>query len=162
SPVTDSTLELRLARTITGAFILAIWMAGVAREINLLEQASQWRRAGRTFSTHSRLTKDSTASLKLHAELIHLLDMAVEVDILSGTSAGGSNAAPLASSRVAGSDLGGLRDLWLDLGALTDRLRDPRDNGTLAPQKGDAYTPLKVLRHDDAYAWAQRRNVSVN
>ncbi|BCQ07071.1 ATP-dependent DNA helicase Rep [Mycobacterium heckeshornense] len=32
----------------------------------------------------------------------------------------------------------------------------------LAPQAGDVYTLLKVLPHDEAYAWAQRSNVSVN
>ncbi|WP_425569983.1 patatin-like protein [Rhodococcus olei] len=112
-------------------------MAGVAREINLLSQASQWRRVGGTFPTHSQLTKESAASLELYAELIDLLDMVVDVDILSGTSAGGINAALLASSRVTGSDLGGLRDLWLDLGALTNLLRDPRDKSTPSLLYGD-------------------------
>ena len=32
----------------------------------------------------------------------------------------------------------------------------------LAPDTGDVYTLLKVLPHDDAYQWAQRRNISVN
>lgn len=32
----------------------------------------------------------------------------------------------------------------------------------LAPDSGDVYTLLKVLPHDDAYAWAQRSNISVN
>jgi len=32
----------------------------------------------------------------------------------------------------------------------------------LAPKKGDTYTLLKVLPHDDAYAWAERRDISVN
>lgn len=32
----------------------------------------------------------------------------------------------------------------------------------LAPASGDVYTLLKVLPHDDAYAWARRSNVSVN
>ncbi|MBF9315827.1 UvrD-helicase domain-containing protein [Mycobacteroides chelonae] len=32
----------------------------------------------------------------------------------------------------------------------------------LAPATGDVYTLLKVLHHDDAYAWAQRSNLSVN
>ncbi|MGW5188928.1 UvrD-helicase domain-containing protein [Kribbella sp. NPDC004138] len=32
----------------------------------------------------------------------------------------------------------------------------------LAPESGDSFTLLKVLPHDDAYAWAQRRQVSVN
>ena len=137
SPVTELTLELRLATTMTGGVSLAIWMAGVAREINLLAQASQWRRAGGTFPTDSRLTTQSAASLKLYAELLDLLDMVVDVDIMSGTSAGGINAALLASSRVTGSDLGGLRDLWLDLGALTDLLRDPRDNSAPSLLYGD-------------------------
>ena len=137
SAVTEVTQELRLATTMTGGVSLAIWMAGVAREINLLSQASQWRRAGGTFPTRSQLTKGSAASLKLYAELIDLLDMVVDVDILSGTSAGGINAALLASSRVTGSDLGGLRDLWLDLGDLTDLLRDPRDKSTPSLLYGD-------------------------
>lgn len=137
SPVTALTQELRLATTMTGGVSLAIWMAGIAREINLLSQASQWRRVGKTFPTHSRLTKESTACLKLYAELIDLLDVVVDVDVLSGTSAGGINAALLASSRVTGSDLGGLRDLWLDLGALTDLIRDPRDKSTPSLLYGD-------------------------
>jgi patatin-related protein len=137
SPVTDSTQELRFAATMTGGVSLAIWMAGVAREINLLSQASQWRRAGGTFPINSQLSTESAASLKLYAELIDLLDMVVDVDILSGTSAGGINAAVLAYSRVTGSDLGGLRDLWLDLGALTALLRDPRDKNTPSLLYGD-------------------------
>lgn len=127
SPVTELTQELRLATTMTGGVSLAIWMAGVAREINLLTQASQWRRQGGAFPADSGLSKESAASLQLYAGLIDLLDLVVDVDILSGTSAGGINAALLASSRVTGADLGGLRDLWLDLGALIDLLRDPRD-----------------------------------
>jgi hypothetical protein len=32
----------------------------------------------------------------------------------------------------------------------------------LTPENGDVYTLLKVLPHDDAYAWARRSNLSVN
>jgi patatin-related protein len=137
SPVTELTQELRLATTMTGGVSLAIWMAGVAREINLLQQASQWRRLGGTFPTNSTLSEESAASLRLYRELIDLLDMVVDVDILSGTSAGGVNAALLGSSRVSGSDLGGLRNLWLHLGALTDLMRDPRDKSTPSLLYGD-------------------------
>ena len=137
SPVMESTQELRLATTMAGGVSLAVWMAGVAREINLLAQSSQWRRAGGTFPTHNQLTKESAASLRLYAELIGLLDIVVDVDVLSGTSAGGINAALLASSRVTGSDLGGLRDLWLDLGALTELLRDPKDKNPPSLLYGD-------------------------
>jgi patatin-related protein len=137
SPVTDSTLELRLATAMTGGVSLAIWMAGVTREINLLSQASQWRRVGEPFPTDCKLTKQSAACLKLYRELIDLLDVVVDVDVLSGTSAGGINAALLASSRITGSDLGGLRGLWLDLGALTDLLRNPKDKHTPSLLYGD-------------------------
>jgi hypothetical protein len=55
SGVTELTQELRLATTITGGVSLAIWMAGVVRELNLLAQASEWRRWDRPFPTsHAR------------------------------------------------------------------------------------------------------------
>ena len=136
-----STQEVRFATTMTGGVSLAIWMAGVAREINLLGQASQWRRAGGNPEdsrlSESSLPESSKASLKLYKALIDLLDIVVDVDILSGTSAGGINAALLALSRVRGKDLGGLRDLWLDLGALTDLIRDPTDSTTPSLLYGD-------------------------
>src|ERR1700761_9147717 len=96
---TQLTQELRLATTMTGGVSLAIWMAGVVREINLLAQASQWRRRQGALLDDSQLTKGSAESLRLYAELIDLLDTVVDVDVLSGTSAGGIGAALLASSR---------------------------------------------------------------
>lgn len=137
-PPSVATQELRLATTMTGGVSLAVWMAGVAREINLLAQASQWRRSKEQLPIDSRFTgAPGIASLERYRSLIDLLDLLVDVDILSGTSAGGINAALLASSRVTGSDLGGLRNLWLDLGALTDLLRDPTDKNTPSLLYGD-------------------------
>jgi patatin-related protein len=137
SGMTELTQELRLATTITGGVSLAIWMAGVVRELNLLAQASEWRRWDRPFPSNHGLSDEAAASLKLYAQLINLLDTVVDVDVLSGTSAGGIGAALLASSRVTGSDLGGLRDLWLDLGALTDLLRNPTDKNIPSLLYGD-------------------------
>jgi patatin-related protein len=137
SNVTPMTQELRLATTMTGGVSLAVWMAGVAREINLLAQASQWRRSGGHFPAGTQLSAPSVRSLKLYRQLIDLLDMVVDVDILSGTSAGGINGTLLAWSRVRGSDLGGLRDIWLELGALTDLLRDPTDKSAPSLLYGD-------------------------
>src|ERR1700712_2173880 len=42
--VTAKTQSIRLATTMTGGVSLAIWMGGIAREINLVSQASAWRR----------------------------------------------------------------------------------------------------------------------
>ena len=44
SGVTADTQEVRLATTMTGGVSLAVWMGGVAREIDLLMQASKTRR----------------------------------------------------------------------------------------------------------------------
>ena len=46
-PVTEETLEVRMATTMTGRVSLAVWMGGVAREIDLLRQASNLRRLAR-------------------------------------------------------------------------------------------------------------------
>jgi hypothetical protein len=45
---------------------------------------------------------------------------------------------------------------------LTDLRREARDAGAPAREKGDLYTLLKVLRHDEVYTWAKRSNASVN
>jgi patatin-related protein len=147
SPVTESTQEVRLATTMTGGVSLAVWMAGVAREINLLAQASQWRWVGGKFPTDSTLTGPAAESLRLYAELINLLDVVVDIDILSGTSAGGINAAFIGWSRVRGCDLGGLRELWLNLGALTELLRNPTDKFTPSLLYGDEQMFSQLAEH---------------
>ena len=45
-PVSLATQKLRLAVTMSGGVSLAVWMGGVAREINLLTQASDLRERG--------------------------------------------------------------------------------------------------------------------
>ena len=77
SKPTELTQEVRFATTMTGGVSLAVWMAGVAREINLLGQASQWRRAGGA-PDGSQLSENSKASLKLYKALIDLLDIVVD------------------------------------------------------------------------------------
>jgi patatin-related protein len=145
-PLSRSTQEVRLATTMTGGVSLAVWMAGVTREINLLSQASQRRRSAKPDTPESkdsddsgrdRMAKESLECIELYEKLINLLDVVVDVDILSGTSAGGINAAFLALARVTGYDLAGLRDLWLDLGALLDLIRDPTDKDTPSLLYGD-------------------------
>src|SRR5208282_4702821 len=59
------------------------------------------------------------------------------VDVLSGTSAGGINAAILGLANVNDSDIGSLRELWLQEGAFDLLLRDPKQSPTPSLLKGD-------------------------
>ena len=134
--VTPLTQEVRFATTMTGGVSLAIWMGGVTRELNLLMQASRWRRSGQV-AERGMLTASAFAELQLYRKLLGLLDVVADVDILSGTSAGGVNAVLLAFARERNRDLGCLRELWLDLGAMNDLLREPTDAEVPSLMYGD-------------------------
>ncbi len=141
--VSPDTEEVRVAATMTGGVSLAIWMGGVAREIDLVMQASDIRRALQTIGpgdpmrSRGPLSGAEAAERDLYARLLELLDIVVEVDVLSGTSAGGINAVLLAYARARGGDLGSMRDIWLDLGAMLDLLRDPTDKDVPSLLYGD-------------------------
>jgi len=106
--------EIRLAVVMTGGVSLAIWMGGVARELNLLLHRG---------SGASELAQRVQGCYR---RLLDLLSVDVCVDVLSGTSAGGINAAILGLANVRNSDIGSLRELWLAEGAFGSLLRDPR------------------------------------
>ena len=59
------------------------------------------------------------------------------VDVLSGTSAGGINAALLGLSSAAGVDLARLRGLWLTTGSMDTLLRDPGEKNPPSLMQGD-------------------------
>jgi Patatin-like phospholipase len=119
--VNDLSQDVRVAVAMTGGVSLAVWMGGVAREINLLQQASNLRprdavapgaapgpdggKAAPANATWDLRSRD------LYLGLLNVLDVTVTVDVLSGTSAGGINAAMLGLSSAAGVDLAELRDL---------------------------------------------------
>ncbi|UUU26095.1 patatin-like protein [Streptomyces sp. DSM 40750] len=120
-------VELRLAVAFTGGLSLAVWMGGVARELNLLTTAA---RAAPTDSP------DGLVRAR-YKQLLDLLRLDVSVDVLSGTSAGGINAAVLGLANRRGCDLGGLRSLWLDEGALGSLLRDLSEPAPTSLLKGE-------------------------
>lgn len=110
-----------MAVVLTGGVSLAIWMGGVCREIDLLNQASDpdgAPPAGRSESDRQ--------VCELYRRLLDLLDVRVSLDVLSGTSAGGINAALLGMANARRRDTGAVRDLWMDAGAFDQLLRDPR------------------------------------
>lgn len=136
-PVTDEDRqEIRIAVTMTGGVSLAIWMGGVARELNLLSQAS-WRRdlpvprEGRGFEVANLL--------RLYAGLMDELDVSVDIDVLSGTSAGGVNSAVLGFAEANNCDIGKWRDQWITLGSFQNLLRDPKEKDPSALLYGDKW-----------------------
>jgi len=133
--------ELRLAVAFTGGVSLAVWMGGIAREMNLLLAASRIRRGESVADTSApgRKVRDG------YAALLDLLNLDCSIDVLSGTSAGGINAVILGLANVQRFDLDGLRELWFEEGSLGALLRDPRDKQAPSLLYGDK-TLLQGLR----------------
>ncbi|GIH20264.1 patatin-like protein [Rugosimonospora africana] len=138
-PASPTTQELRLAVVLTGGVSLAIWMGGVCREIDLLNQASD---------PDARATDGRTGSdrrvCQLYRRLLDLLDVRVSLDVLSGTSAGGINAALLGMANARRRDTGAVRDLWMDAGAFDQLLRDPRRPDPPSLLRGDDFLLAKL------------------
>ena len=149
-PVSLATQRLRLAVAMTGGVSLAVWMGGVAREVNLLTQGSDLRIRGEG-ETRVPLSGAPPGSLALrvrdlYGQLLDLVDMTAAVDVLSGTSAGGINAAVLGLANARRLDLGTLRDLWLRAGAFDQLLQDPQASPSpTSLLKGDRHL-LSALR----------------
>ncbi|MEV4703369.1 patatin-like protein [Actinoplanes sp. NPDC049316] len=135
-PATLATQEVRLALAFTGGVSLAVWMGGVARELDLLVQASALRTPREPFPQPA----ERGAALRLrerYQRLLELVDVQVGVDVLAGTSAGGINAALLGLSGARRVGLGGLRGIWLEAGDVGRLLRDPGEPAPPSLLRGD-------------------------
>ncbi len=134
------TQDLRVAVAMTGGVSLAVWIGGVTRELNLLQQAAWLRDSapdGGPF-TDAEDTADADRHVRTrYLRLINLLDVTVSIDVLSGTGAGGINAALLGMARARPCDLGPLRDMWLEAGAFETLLRDPTEQSPPSLLHGD-------------------------
>ncbi|ABW16591.1 Patatin [Parafrankia sp. EAN1pec] len=140
-----STQEVRLAVVMTGGASLAVWMGGVAREINLLTGASAHRdraagdgHVGVAGTGDQGLSAADAAAASRWAALLEILDVEVSVDVLAGASAGGINAALLGYANAHDADLGPLRDLWITLGSLRELMRRPGERSFPSLLRGDA------------------------
>ncbi len=144
-PASLGTQELRLAMAFTGGVSLAVWMGGVAREVDLLVQASERRRTING-AKQDASTPDPDPVRRYYRRLLDLLDVQVCVDVLAGTSAGGINAALLGLANAQRSDLSSLRDTWLSSGSLSQLLRDPREVDPPSLLKGDGQLLMALNR----------------
>jgi predicted acylesterase/phospholipase RssA len=114
--------EVRLALVLNGGVSLAVWMGGVAHELDLARRAS----AGPNAPPPKQYDEALSARW---AELCDrdMQHRRVVVDVIAGTSAGGLNGALLATAIANGSTLDPpddqpgpwLRGRWSELGALT-------------------------------------------
>ncbi len=125
--------QLRLAVAFTGGVSLAVWMGGMAREMNLLLAASRIRRG----ETIADTTEPGRRVRDGYAALLDVLGVDVSMDVLSGTSAGGVNAVILGLANVQRFDLDGLRELWFAEGSLGGLLRNPADKQASSLLYGD-------------------------
>ncbi|MEU5261807.1 patatin-like protein [Amycolatopsis sp. NPDC021455] len=112
--------EIRLAVTMVGGASLAIWMGGVATETSQLLRESR-----------------GDAGPGLYRKLLDLLRASVSVDVLTGTSAGGINAACLGLAEAFGSTPQVLRDTWITTGSLENLIRDAREDQPRSVLDGD-------------------------
>lgn len=111
--------QIRLGLVVEGGVSLAVWMSGVAHEVDLL------RRAGDPEREPLEATAEMQALSHWRA-LCDDLDVDVVVDLVSGTSAGGINGALLACASATGQPLPPLRDLWVSAAQLQrDKLLRP-------------------------------------
>ena len=122
----DEREEIRLALALNGGTSLAVWMGGVAQELD------RFRR------------RDST-----YGALLDLVHSTSRIDVIAGTSAGGLNGALLGLAIGRNVKLSGLSELWVNKGALFDLLRDPFERDPPSLLRGDEYF-LPALR--DAFA----------
>ncbi|WP_370933718.1 patatin-like protein [Amycolatopsis sp. cg13] len=112
--------EIRIAMAMVGGSSLAVWMGGVATETSALLHASR--------------TPDESNGYR---KLLDLLHASVRLDVLTGTSAGGINAACLGLAEAYRSTPAILRDTWFSAGSLENLIRDPGETQPRSVLNGD-------------------------
>ena len=112
--------DLRFAVVMNGGVSLAIWIGGVANELNRLTQRGLARSSG-------------------YGGLLDIVQSTARVDVISGTSAGGLNGAFLALATAYNQSLGPLGKLWAESGGLAELLRGPLVAHPPSLLKGDEY-----------------------
>ncbi len=114
----DLRAQLRLGVVMTGGVSLAVWMGGVALELD-------------------RLRREIPGSA--YDELCRLAQVRPVIDIVAGTSAGGLNGTLLAAATAWESDLEDLRGVWLSAADLGSLLRKPGAPSPPSLLDGDGY-----------------------
>jgi patatin-related protein len=118
--------EIRLAFALNGGVSLAIWIGGVADEVL------------RAIHGGRLVAEGTTEHANPWAAICAELDVAPKADVLTGTSAGGLNAAFLAAAVTHGcTDLKPIRGLWLQHGSFATLMRAATDSSLVSLLNGD-------------------------
>lgn len=126
--------ELRIAGVMNGGVSLAVWMGGVAHEINRLSWSDPDAPEGSEPATDYR-------------SVLAQARASVVVDVLAGTSAGGINGGALALAQVnKKADLSALRSLWAEQGRMDNLLRKPFQGQPTSLLRGDDYFLPELAR----------------
>ena len=117
-----------------GGVSLAVWMGGVACEIDNV------RRASNGIPPRDGATKEEQAVHDLWAKVTQRIGVRVTVDVIAGTSAGGLNGVLLAAAIARGASLADLKQLWLESGQMSaEALFRPQPQGALSLMNGDFF-----------------------
>ena len=124
-------IEHRLALIMNGGVSLAVWMGGVACEI---ENA---RRASNGIPPRDDAAEQEKALYAAWVRVTRRARVRLTVDVIAGTSAGGLNGVLQAAAIARGASLDHLRKLWLDAGQMSaGALFQPQPQGTLSLMSG--------------------------
>jgi len=130
----SETIEHRLALVMNGGVSLAVWMGGVACEIDNV------RRASNGIPPRDGATNEEKALHDLWTRVTQRIGVRVTVDVIAGTSAGGLNGVLLAAAIARGGSLADLKQLWLESGQLSaEALFQPQPQGVLSLMNGDFF-----------------------
>jgi patatin-related protein len=128
------TIEHRLALVMNGGVSLAVWMGGVACEIDNV------RRASNGIPPRDGATNEEKALHDLWTRVTRRIGVRVTVDVIAGTSAGGLNGVLLATAIARGASLADLKQLWLESGQMSaEALFQPQPQGVLSLMNGDFF-----------------------
>jgi patatin-related protein len=128
------TVEHRLALVMNGGVSLAVWMGGVACEIDNV------RRASNGIPPRDGATNEEKTVHDLWARVAKRTGVRVTVDVIAGTSAGGLNGVLLAAAVARGASLADLKQLWLESGQMSaEALFRAQPQGVLSLMNGDFF-----------------------
>ena len=105
-------VEVRIALVMNGGVSLAVWMAGVTHELDLLRRASKGLTPPESV--------DERAVYDTWKRFCTELNVTVTVDVVAGSSAGGINGVLLATGIARGAPLPQLRQTWQETAQLDD------------------------------------------